>query len=75
MKKVRFIRLHVHAETITAVVAEPGKNREVRFWGSSPTDMIRLKVIRKAGRIFTIHSAVIPGHFMQLGLPCCETRP
>jgi transposase len=36
MKKVRFIGLDVHAETIAVAIAEPGRKGEVRFLGAIP---------------------------------------
>ena len=36
MKKIRFVGLDVHAETIAVAIAEPERNGEVRSLGSIP---------------------------------------
>ncbi len=52
MKKIRFIGLDVHAETISVAVAEPGRNGEVRLLGSIPNrpGSVR-KLVKKLGSV------------------------
>ena len=50
MKKVRFIGLDVHAETIAVAIAEPGRKGEVRFLGAIPNRPESVKkLFRKLG--------------------------
>jgi transposase len=50
MKKVRFVGLDVHAETIAVAVAEPGREAEVRLLGVIPNrpEAVR-KLVKKLG--------------------------
>ena len=52
MKKVRFIGLDVHADSITVAIAEAGRDEEVRILGTIPNrpDSIK-KMIKKIGHV------------------------
>lgn len=52
MKKIRFVGLDVHAETIAVAIAEPERNGEVRSLGSIPNrpESVR-KLVKKLGPV------------------------
>ena len=52
MKKIRFVGLDVHAETIAVAIAEPERNGEVRSLGSVPNrpESVR-KLVKKLGPV------------------------
>jgi transposase len=84
MKKVRFIGLDVHAETITVAVAEPGRTGEVRFVGTIPNrpDSVKkmIKKLRSDGQLRVCYEAGPTGYVLywqlvELGVQCEVVAP
>jgi transposase len=83
MKKVRFLGLDVHAETITAAVAE-GDGGEVRFLGTIPNhgESIR-KLMKKLGAVEQLRACYEAGptgyglywQLTELGVNCVVVAP
>lgn len=84
MKKVRFIGLDVHAETIAVAVAESGRNQEVRFIGIIPNRpesvMKMIKKLRPEGELRVCYEAGPTGYTLywqlaELGVKCEVVAP
>jgi transposase len=84
MKKVRFIGLDVHAETITVVVAESGRNKEVRYLGTIPNrpDSVKkmIKKLGSTGELRVCYEAGPAGYVLywqliELGVKCEVVAP
>jgi len=84
MKKIRFIGLDVHAETVSVAVAEPERNGEVRSLGSVPNrpESVR-KLINKLGPVDQLRACYEAGptgyvlywQLTELGVKCEVVAP
>lgn len=82
-KPTRFLRLDVHADTIAAAVAEPGRGGEVRSLGTIPNTREALaKLVRKLGLegLEACYEAGPTGYVVywqltKLGVPCMVVAP
>jgi transposase len=84
MKKIRFIGLDVHAESISVAVAEPGRDGEVRSLGSIPNrpEAVR-KLVKKLGPVDQLHACYEAGptgyalywQLSELGVTCDVVAP
>jgi transposase len=84
MKKVRFVGLDVHAETIAVAVAEPGRDAEVRLVGVIPNraEAVR-KLVKRLGpaeQLRVCYEAGPTGYVLywqltQLGVKCEVVAP
>jgi transposase len=84
MKKIRFIGLDVHAETISVAVAEPERNGEVRSLGSIPNrpESVR-KLVKKLGPVDQLQACYEAGptgyvlywQLTEMGVKCEVVAP